>query len=65
MPRIHASHWRARALEMRLLADLTAESAVREAMLKVAEQYDNLAKQSGEAPAKPVPEGAPDRDGKR
>ena len=50
MGRIHANHWRERAKEMRALAELNANTLVRDAMLKVAEQYDRLAMQSGDPP---------------
>lgn len=41
-------HWRMRAEEMRRIAEETAEPAVRAMMLRIAADYDRLAKQAEE-----------------
>ncbi len=41
-------HWRMRAEEMRTIAEETAEPAVRAMMLRIAADYDRLAKQTEE-----------------
>jgi len=39
-------HWRARAREMRALAGLAHDEEARAAMLKVADDYENLARRA-------------------
>jgi hypothetical protein len=40
------AHWRARAQEMRALADSAQDEAAKETMLKVAQDYERLAERA-------------------
>ena len=46
-------HWRQRAVQMRTLSDLIEDAATKASMLKLADQYDGLAKCVGGSDANP------------
>jgi len=41
-----SSHWRERAQQMRALAEAATDAAAKEAMLRVAREYDRLAERA-------------------